>query len=162
MHALAIIKLLLLLAAANGTPIFAARLLGERFAAPLDGGLTWRDGRPLLGASKTVRGIVVALAAGALLAPPLGLAWWTGLAIAAFSMAVDLASSFTKRRLGLAPSSRSTLLDQIPEALIPALAAVPLMGLGGLDVALAVAAFFVGEIVLSRLLYRLNIRRQPY
>jgi hypothetical protein len=30
------------------------------------------------------------------------------------------------------------------------------------DIALAVAAFFVGEILISRVLYKLHVRDQPY
>ena len=56
---LLIIQVLLLLGVANGTPIFARKLFGELFDAPLDGGIKFRDGRPLFGSSKTVRGIVL-------------------------------------------------------------------------------------------------------
>lgn len=41
----------------NMGPVFAMRLF-PRWKAPLDGGREWRDGRPLLGAGKTWRGIV--------------------------------------------------------------------------------------------------------
>ena len=42
------------------------RILGDGFAAPLDGGLTLADGRPLFGPSKTVRGFVLAILATAI------------------------------------------------------------------------------------------------
>jgi hypothetical protein len=67
------LRLLLLLTLANTSPLVAKRLLGPRWAAPLDGGLRFFDGRPLLGASKTVRGVLVAVAACTLAAPLLGL-----------------------------------------------------------------------------------------
>ena len=67
-----------------------------------------------------------------------------------------------KRRFGLVPGSRFTGLDQIPEALIPALAGTRLLALGVYDVFLVVVLFFVGEILLSRLLFRLTIRQRPY
>ena len=38
MQAFLIFKLLILLAIANGTPVFAKKILGDRFAYPLDGG----------------------------------------------------------------------------------------------------------------------------
>ena len=55
------LRLLLLLGAANTAPIVIKRVLGGRWNAPLDGGLRFVDGRPLLGPSKTVRGLVAAV-----------------------------------------------------------------------------------------------------
>jgi CDP-2,3-bis-(O-geranylgeranyl)-sn-glycerol synthase len=77
-------------------------------------------------------------------------------------MAGDLGSSFIKRRMGLPSSSRALILDQVPEALLPALVCKSLLVLAIVDVALIVALFTVGEIVLSRLLFKLHVREQPY
>jgi len=54
-----------------GFPILFARPLGARFARPVDGGIVLRDGHPLLGRSKTWRGLAAAvvLAACAAAAP---------------------------------------------------------------------------------------------
>ena len=49
--ALAILQSLILISAANGAPVLVARLLGARFARPIDGGIVLRDGHPLLGRS---------------------------------------------------------------------------------------------------------------
>ena len=54
---------LVLLLVANGSPIVAAKLLGRRLSYPLDVNVRLRDGKRLLGASKTVRGVVVAVLA---------------------------------------------------------------------------------------------------
>jgi CDP-2,3-bis-(O-geranylgeranyl)-sn-glycerol synthase len=154
--------LLALLAAANGAPIIGRAVLGERFGWPLDGGVRFLDGRPLFGPTKTVRGIVLAL----VLTPPaaalLGLGWTNGLSIAAAAMAGDLLSSFTKRRLGLPPSSRALGLDQVPESLLPLLLVREPLALSAAEILGLVAAFVVLELLLSRLLYRLHIREQPY
>ena len=48
---------------ANGTPILAKALLGDRLARPFDGGAVFVDGRPLFGLTKTIRGILVSLVA---------------------------------------------------------------------------------------------------
>jgi CDP-2,3-bis-(O-geranylgeranyl)-sn-glycerol synthase len=77
-------------------------------------------------------------------------------------MAGDLLSSFVKRRLHLPPSSRASGLDQVPEALFPLLACRNLLSLAAADIAVCVVMFFVGEVVLSRLLYALNLRERPY
>jgi CDP-archaeol synthase len=156
------LKLLLLLGIANGVPLFAKKILGSRLAHPLDGHVRLADGQPLLGPAKTWRGIVLSLLLTTLAAPVIGMAWRIGLLIAALAMLGDLISSFLKRRLGLASSSMATGLDQIPESLLPMLAAVPLLGSSLTDVAFVTACFFAGEILLSRLLHRVHLRDQPY
>lgn len=154
--------MLLLLLTANGGPVLAKKAFGPRFAFPLDGGNLFFDGRPILGASKTARGLAVAVLLPSLLAPAIGLDWHVGAIAGAAAMAGDLISSFIKRRLGRPSSSRALGLDQIPESLLPTLACAPLLGLAAADMAVVTAVFFVGELVLSRILYRIHLRDQPY
>jgi CDP-2,3-bis-(O-geranylgeranyl)-sn-glycerol synthase len=156
------LKLVLLLAVANGTPVIAGKLFGAFLSYPLDVGKNFVDGRRIFGPSKTVRGVILAAIATSACAPFFGIAWTTGLVIGLVSMAGDLASSFAKRRMAYPPSSRALGLDQIPESLLPAIAAMRLMALTVVDVILVVAIFFVGELVLSRLLFKLHVRDQPY
>jgi CDP-archaeol synthase len=161
-HGAAILQLLVLLTLANGTPVIARRILGDWLAYPLDGGARFLDDRPLFGSSKTIRGVVLAVIVTSLGAPLLGLGASVGLLVSSLSMLGDLVSSFVKRRFALAPSSRATGLDQVPEALFPLLACQIALPLTALDIAVTVAIFFLGEVVLSRLLYRLRIRDRPY
>jgi CDP-archaeol synthase len=161
-HYLTIVQLALLLAVANGAPLIASRIFGPRFSCPLDDGVEFVDGKPLFGKSKTVRGIVVSILSSAMAAPLLGLGWKIGVAVGSAAMAGDLFSSFVKRRLNLAPSSRATGLDQIPESLLPLLACRAALSLSVLDVTICVAIFFAGEVVLSLLLYKAHIRDRPY
>jgi CDP-2,3-bis-(O-geranylgeranyl)-sn-glycerol synthase len=156
-----VIKFLVLLTMANGTPVIAKKLLTRFLPSPIDGG-TLGDGRPLFGQSKTLRGLVVAVAATTLSAPALGLAWTIGLLAGVAAMAGDLGSSFAKRRMGLPSSSRALGLDQIPEALLPALVCKSLLALTIVDIAVIVVLFTIGEILLSRLLFKLHVRDQPY
>ncbi|WP_262028120.1 CDP-archaeol synthase [Microvirga sp. Mcv34] len=156
------LTVLVLLGAANGTPIFLKRLIGDRFAAPLDFGLILSDRQPFLGSSKTFRGLAVSIAATAAVAAMLKLGWRLGAEIAAISMMGDIAASFLKRRLGLAPHSRALGLDQIPEALLPLVILRGPLGLSGLEIVLLVMAFILLEIWLSRLFFMLHIRDQPY
>ena len=158
----ALAEVLILLAVANGAPVVAARLCGGKLAWPIDGGVRFIDGRPLFGPSKTIRGLVVSLVATTIAAPLLGLDLYIGALIAAAAMAGDLFSSFCKRRLGLAPSSRATGLDQIPESLFPLLACRSPLSLSALDIALGCVIFFVGEIILSVLFFRFRLRDRPY
>ncbi|HUI94755.1 MAG TPA: CDP-archaeol synthase [Xanthobacteraceae bacterium] len=162
MQPVLILQLTILLALANGTPLLAAWLLGSRLAFPLDGGLAFFDGRPLLGGSKTVRGIVAAVLATTAVAPLIGLSTGVGAVVGASAMAGDAFSSFVKRRLGLPPSSRATGLDQIPESLLPALACRAMLPLTAWDMVVVVVIFFVGDIVASWSLYRAHLRDRPY
>ena len=156
------VHLLLLIIVANSMPVLMTWLLGARHSWPIDGHRLWRDGRRLLGASKTWRGLLSAIAVTSLIAPVLGLSWWTGTAAAALAMLGDLLSSFCKRRLGLKSSARATGLDQLPESLLPALLLQPLLGLTWLEVVLIPPVFMLLEMVFSVLLYRLGVRKQPY
>jgi hypothetical protein len=162
MHYLPVVQLLILVSVANSVPIVAKRVLGNRFARPLDGGVTLFDGRPLFGSSKTIRGVLLSILATSACAPLLGLEFRVGAMAGAFAMAGDLCSSFLKRRLGLAPSSRATGLDQIPESLFPALACRHALSLTVIDIVAATAIFMIGEILLSRVLFRLHFRDRPY
>jgi len=164
MHLLLDVQFLALLALANTAPLLAKRILGGRLAYPLDGGATFLDGRPLFGASKTIRGIVLAILTTTAAALPIGLPAAAGALVGASAMAGDLISSFVKRRLALPSSSKATGLDQVPESLLPLLACRGLLPLplNILDMGLIVAVFFLGEIIFSRLFYRLGLRDRPY
>src|SRR6516165_11714278 len=77
-HPWPILQLLVLLMLANGTPVVAKKILGERFAYPLDRGVEFVDGRPLLGRSKTIRGVLLAVLVTVAGAPLIGLRWQVG------------------------------------------------------------------------------------
>jgi len=157
-----ILKLLVLLMLANGTPVIARNSFGGRFAWPLDGGIKLFDGQPLFGSSKTVRGVVLSVlvtgAGGALM----GLGWKAGVVIGSLSMAGDLFSSFLKRRMKLPPSSRAMGLDQVPESLFPLLACQGMLGLTVTEIVAVVTIFFVGDVVFSPLFFKWKIRKRPY
>jgi len=156
------LKVLLLALAANAAPILGKRLLGERGSLPLDGGLNFPDGRPLLGPSKTVRGLVLSLVACVLVALALGYSWQLGATFGAASMAGDALSSFLKRRLDVPSSGRFLGLDQIPEILLPLWLCKAELGLDLWSILVLIALFTVGSLALSRLMFRLGIRDRPY
>lgn len=155
-------RLLLLLAVANGAPVVAKHVFGTRWNAPLDAGWRFVDGRPLLGPSKTVRGVVAAVAGTAVAAALMGFSFGLGSVLGALAMLGDALSSFVKRRLGIASSGRATGLDQIPETLLPLLLVRGALELSLPEVAVITLAFFVLEIPLSRLFFRLGLRDRPY
>ena len=156
------LRLLLLLGVANSAPIAARRLLRDRWAAPLDGGLNFVDERPLLGPGKTIRGVAVAVVATALASWALGMSPQVGALLGAVSMAGDALASFVKRRLGVAPSGRATGLDQVPESLLPLLAVQGMLDLSAVQILAVTVAFFVLEIPLARWAFRLGLRERPY
>ena len=154
MQLLHILQLLVLMTLANGTPIVAKKIFGPRFSFPLDAGTIFFDGRPLFGPSKTIRGILISVLITTAIAPLIGLE--------GAAMAGDLFSSFVKRRLDFPPSSQALGLDQVPESLFPMLACRDALSLTIPDIALGVGVFFIGELVLSRLLYQVHVRDEPY
>ena len=156
------IQLFILLTAANGTPVIAQNLFGQFWAHPLDGGLKLRDGQPLFGASKTVRGILLSMAVTTVAGVVIGLGWQIALLVATTAMAGDLASSFIKRRMRLPPSSMAIGLDQVPESLVPLLVCAIFFDLSMLDVMAIVACFFASALGISRFLYGLHLRNRPY
>jgi CDP-2,3-bis-(O-geranylgeranyl)-sn-glycerol synthase len=162
MNALLIAQMLFLLFVANGAPVVAKRLLGPALNRPIDGGVLFPDGRPLLGPAKTWRGVAAAVVATSLCAALLGLPVAVGLAIGLGAMAGDLLSSFLKRRLGWPVSSRAFGLDQLPEALVPLLAASLTTPLGPLEIAAAAAGFLLASQAVSRLMFDLRVREQPF
>lgn len=155
-------RVLLLLGVANSAPIVAKNLLGPRWSAPLDAGLHFVDGRPLLGPSKSVRGVIAAVAGTALAGVLLGFSLGLGAAIGAWAMLGDALSSFVKRRLEVAPSDRATGIDQIPEALLPLVMVRGALDLQVLQIAAITLVFFLVEIPLARWAFRLGLRDRPH
>jgi len=145
-------QLVLLLVVTNATPVILNLLAGRHWNRPLDGNHMFLDNRPLLGPSKTVRGVTGAIFVTALLAPLFSLTAAEGAGFALLAMTGDLCSSFIKRRLGIASSHSVPLLDQLPEAALPLWTMQAILGAGIYEMLLAVALFIVIDLLLSRLI----------
>ncbi len=156
------LKLLLILIIANGAPIGARLLFGSKFDHPVDCGLRFENGKRLFGDSKSWRGIFSAIVVATIGAVALGFTWNIGMILGVWTMLGDLFSSFIKRRLGMKPSSMALGLDQIPESLFPLLAVSPILDLEWWRVLYLVLLFIVIELGLSRILFKLKIRKRPY
>jgi CDP-2,3-bis-(O-geranylgeranyl)-sn-glycerol synthase len=100
MPKLVLLQLLTLLTLANGSPVLAKRM-GSDLAYPLDGAPRFLDGRPLLGPSKTIRGLLISIIITSASAPLLGLDLKIGFIVGTTALEGDLIASFVKRRLGL-------------------------------------------------------------
>jgi CDP-2,3-bis-(O-geranylgeranyl)-sn-glycerol synthase len=102
---------------ANGAPV----IFGG--GHPIDGGRTFRDGKPILGSHKTYRGFIFGLIIGTFvgwvqeaLAPTVGLpqgSLMLGFVLSLGALIGDLMGSFVKRRLDLKPGSSLPVSDQI-------------------------------------------------
>jgi CDP-diglyceride synthetase len=161
-HPFLIAQLLVLLALANGAPLIAKKVFGKALAFPLDKGITLADGQPLFGHGKTIRGIAISIVVTTLGAPWTGLPATAGFLVSAMAMIGDLLSSFVKRRMKLVSGSMALALDQVPESLLPAIAARWVLPITVLDIIFVTGLFFVCELVASRALFALNIRDRPY
>jgi len=113
------IPALLMLIAANATPVVIGRILGPRYSAPIDGNHLLQDHRPVFGPHKTWRGLLTGVLAAGLAGLLLGTGFALGALFGTVALAGDLLSSFIKRRLGSTSGKSFPLLDQLPEALLP-------------------------------------------
>ena len=145
-------QLVLLLVISNATPVIVSLLAGRHWNQPLDGNRLFRDRRPLLGPSKTVRGVLGSVLVTALLAPLFSLTALEGAGFALLAMTGDLCSSFIKRRIGIASSRSAPFLDQLPETVLPLWAMQPALGADTYEMITAVALFIVLDLLLSRLI----------
>jgi CDP-diglyceride synthetase len=157
-----IFQALVLLIVANGAPVITGKVLGNRFARPIDNGLYLGDGYRLFGNSKTWRGLFSALFLTTAVAILWGLEPFTGILFGALTMTGDLLTSFIKRRRGNVESSRARGLDAVPESLLPLCLLKDSLALSLIDITLIVGLFFLIEEFVSPVLYRLHIRNQPY
>lgn len=157
-----ILALLLLLVVANGAPVVAARLWKGFGNWPLDCGCNAGDEKRLLGASKTWRGVFAAVISTAVVAALLGYSLRDGALLGLLAMLGDILSSFIKRRMGMPASSRALGLDQIPEAVVPLWLMHEQFDINLTVGIIIVIAFLFTGIGLSKLLYILHIRSQPY
>ncbi|WP_455220104.1 CDP-archaeol synthase [Kaarinaea lacus] len=153
---------LLLIIAANGAPILVRFILREYLSLPVDFHRSFFDGKRIFGNSKTWAGLVSIPIMSVTAALILGMETQTGVLIGTGVMLGDLFSSFTKRRLGMKESSMAFGLDQIPESLFPYLLVTPVFDFTLLEIVIGIVSFIVIELLVSRVLFWLHVRKQPY
>jgi CDP-2,3-bis-(O-geranylgeranyl)-sn-glycerol synthase len=157
------ITLILLLGWSNFAPILAKKIFGERFSLPVDFNLIkWFDGRPLFGPHKTWRGIFLSTATTAFLSSFTFIGPWTGAKIALFSLSGDLIASFIKRRLRFRSGQMFFGIDQGIESFLPLWLLKKNLGIAWMDILLIVLVFTFCAIILSPVLFKFKIRRNPF
>ena len=156
------LQILAILLATNGAPVVAALLLRSRGNLAIDLGRQLQDGHPIFGASKTWRGLASALFASCTLSLLFGYGMGFGLISGVLVMTGDLLSSFVKRRRGLAPSDRCMGLDQVPESFLPSIYAAMFLGVNWWWAVIWSLTFMLIQMVVSRPLFWLHLRKRPY
>jgi CDP-2,3-bis-(O-geranylgeranyl)-sn-glycerol synthase len=156
------IHLLFMIIVANASPIITRKLFHNKWNHAIDGGVIFIDGQPLLGNSKTWRGIIGSVIITSIVGVALGYSIQTGALISLLAMTGDLSSSFIKRRLSMPISSMAPLLDQIPESFLPAIIMMQSFKLSLSSVSILVVLFIIFELGASIILYKWGIRKHPY
>ena len=156
------LQLLFLILVANGAPVMGHVVLRNHWAYPLDFGWRFFDGCPILGRSKTLRGVVLSIIITVFCGPLIGLSARTWLVVSVAAMFGDCLTSFTKRRLGRKSESQVIGLDQVPESLFPLLAIRSTYHLEFLVILIMVIIFVILQLVLSRLVFYIHLRKHPY
>jgi CDP-diglyceride synthetase len=147
-------RALVLLLAANATPLIVAKFARDRWTAPLDGGHVLSDGQRLFGSHKTWRGLISGILAGAFAAGLMNLPIWLGAAFAAVSLIADVLSSMAKRRMKLRPGADVLWLDQLGEALLPLALFSGALSLDLAHIILVTLLFLTISVAASRLRHR--------
>jgi hypothetical protein len=158
LHTLAAANALTLLIIANLMPWAVGSVCGSRWSAPIDCGMTLRDGHRMLGSHKTWRGLVVAILGCAAVAVLLGMPSWLGVEFAGLSMLGDAVSSALKRRRGREPGHETPGLDQLPEALLPLIVLRNALHLGWWEIVVVTTVFAILDLMSLRVR---NPRRRP-
>lgn len=144
---------LILVICANAAPLLTRYLIPFRFwNFPLDFHLTLPDGHPLLGSSKTIRGLGFSFLLTAFVAWLLDIPVSTGLVVAGLAMTGDLLTSFIKRRFAYPPGKSVVVLDQFCESLFPLFYLHKMQGLEMTQLVAGILLFTMIDLVFSRLL----------
>lgn len=150
----AIVDALVLLIAANATPVVVAKLVKDRWAWPLDFGYVLADGGRLFGSHKTWRGFVAGVLASAAAAWLLREPLWVGAGVAAVSLIADALSSAVKRRMHVRPGTEVLGLDQFGEAVAPLVLFSRPLSLDVMAVVVAAIVFTVLDVAAAWLRHR--------
>jgi len=137
---------------------------------PIDGGKTFRDGRPIFGPRKTFRGFFAGLAIGTFVGFILNVLnngfilknILLGFTLSLGALTGDLIESFLKRRLGLPPGASFPVADQL-DFVAGALLFSLLVSPPSLPVALTIVIITPPIHLLTNFFaYRLGMKKEPW
>ena len=140
---------------ANSSPV----VLGG--GPPVDGGALWTDGKPILGANKTIRGTITGVLAGTIV----GLIQGNligGFAQSAGAMLGDLLSSFYKRRRDYAPGSSMPIIDQLDFISLAVVLSYPFQQTDLLSVAVIMVVTVPIHYAVNYIAWLVKLKKNPW
>ncbi|MEM2878098.1 MAG: CDP-2,3-bis-(O-geranylgeranyl)-sn-glycerol synthase [Candidatus Hadarchaeales archaeon] len=147
---------------ANASPV----ILGGGRA--VDGGKKMRDGRPIFGPGKTIRGIVGGMAAGTVTGIIQALLTSSSqyilvaILLSAGALIGDLLGSFIKRRLNIPRGGAAPLLDQLGFVIFAILIASPFMFPGWEAVVIIMLITPPLHLATNFIGYKMGVKSRPY
>ncbi len=156
------VELLVLLGTANTMPIVAYHISGDRFSTPIDLGVRFLDGRPLLGSHKTWRGVFSSVLGTWIASLFFHVDQTNAVLLALWSMLGDMIASFIKRRLGLESGAKCTGIDQVIESFLPLVVLYTSLCITLIDCVFITFLFVLFEVFFSPFLYKIGFRKNPY
>lgn len=134
---------------------------------PLDFGKTFKDGQPIFGPHKTLRGFFAGLIVGTLVGVGESLVFnfyspLLGFLLSVGALLGDLGGAFIKRRLRLAPGASLPIIDQIDFVLCALLFSLPVSP-PTLDIAFVVLAITIPvHLLMNFFAYLVHLKKRPW
>jgi hypothetical protein len=157
---LIVIKILTLLWSINLMPVLLAYSFEEKWDRPLDQGMRFIDGKPLLGSHKTIRGVLGGIMAGLLVGSALGMPVAVTVSAGILSMFGDSLTSFMKRRFDKFDGADVPVIDQLFEGAFPFAVLAPACALS-LTTSVFIIFVFVVTAYLGSLFLNGVLRTEP-
>ena len=157
-------------------PLYVANSMAMVFGGgnPLDGNRLMRDGKPILGKGKTVRGTIAGIACGTIAAAMVWLLFpqqtliatnqyvLFGFLVSCGAMAGDLAGSFIKRRLLIDSGAPTPGLDQLGFAVGGLLFSTPLYLPNAYEVLVICAFTIITHVGSNYAAFKMGIKKVPW
>ena len=140
---------------ANSSPV----VLGG--GPPVDGGALWTDGKPILGANKTIRGTITGILAGTIIGLIQG-NFIGGFAQSAGALLGDLLSSFYKRRRDYAPGSSMPIIDQLDFISLAVVLSYPFQQTDLLSVAVIMVVTVPIHYAVNYIAWLVKLKKNPW
>ena len=140
---------------ANSSPV----VLGG--GPPVDGGALWTDGKPILGANKTIRGTITGILAGTIIGLIQG-NFIGGFAQSAGALLAHLLSSFYKRRRDYAPGSSMPIIDQLDFISLAVVLSYPFQQTDLLSVAVIMVVTVPIHYAVNYIAWLVKLKKNPW
>jgi CDP-2,3-bis-(O-geranylgeranyl)-sn-glycerol synthase len=140
---------------ANASPV----VLGG--GGPIDGGVNWIDGKPLLGSHKTVKGTVLGIAVGTIVGVLQGNSIG-GFLQAGGAILGDIVFSFLKRRVDLEPGASFPFVDQLDFIIFAVILSFPVQSTALNQVFAILVLTFPIHYITNFIAYWLRLKKHPW